>query len=43
MPSHPGIDVLLELHGQIIDQGGGYQLLADFFGDVDRVLGQVRE
>lgn len=33
----PVIDTLLDLHGSILDQGGGYWI-NDFFADVDRAL-----
>lgn len=45
----PGKHVLLDLHQQILDEEDGdqfvdaYQLLKDFFEDVDKTLSLVRD
>jgi hypothetical protein len=47
MRNDPGLETLLELNGNIIQQEHGfwfkdsYQLLQDFFADVDRKLKEV--
>lgn len=46
-----GLETLLDLNGSIIDQGNGYwigfknayQLLEDFFREVDRVLQELKQ